>query len=207
MMNTRMGAPNQWTDRMVPIVAKFPDGGWLTKADIEVMQEIVIEGAGWFQTLYEWSLLLISRLIEMPWVGAVSTAHDISRFAEMLRRKGELDGKRLISPAMLDLATTLQTGTSPNNLYAMMSVARNWQIPPANIGLGFGLSGTGTHPTFFGSLTSPRTHGNYGAGSTLFWVDPERNITFSCLTSGVMEESENVLRFARLSNLAISAAT
>jgi len=142
----------------------------------------------------------------MPWVGAVSTAKDISRFVEMLRRKGELDGKRILSPAMLDLATQLQTGTSPNNLYARISVMNNWQIPPANLGLGWALSGTGTHPTFFGSLTSPRMFGNYGAGSTLFWVDSERDMTFSCLTSGIMEEADNVKRFARLSDMAIAAA-
>jgi len=188
MTSTRMGAPNEFKDRMVPIVANFKPGGWFTARDLEVMQEIVIEGA------------------EMPWVGAVSTARDISRFSEMLRNKGTFEGHRILSPAMVDLATTLQTGISPNNLYARISIMNNWQIPPANLGLGYALSGTGTHPTFFGSLTSPRTFGNYGAGSTLFWVDPERDITFSCLTSGLLEEANNVKRFAKLSDMAIAAA-
>ena len=38
---------------------------------------------------------------EMPWVGAVSTAADMHRFTEMLRRGGELGGARIISPATL----------------------------------------------------------------------------------------------------------
>lgn len=188
MENTALGAPDAWHDRMVPVRASFPDGGWLKASDVEVMEEIITEDA------------------EMPWVGAVSTAHDIHRFTEMLRRGGELDGVRILSPAILDLATTNQTGDEPNSLYAGIATARGWEIPPGNFGLGFALSGTGTHASFFGSVTSPRTHGNYGAGSTLFWVDPERDLTFSCLTAGVMDEGDNVLRFQRLSTMAAAAA-
>jgi len=33
---------------------------------------------------------------EMPWVGGVSTVGDMYRFAEMLRRGGELDGQRIL---------------------------------------------------------------------------------------------------------------
>ncbi|WP_092808257.1 serine hydrolase domain-containing protein [Rhodococcus globerulus] len=188
MTNTALGAPKAWADRMVPVKARFPDGGWLKSSDIEVMQEIVVEGA------------------EMPWVGAVSTASDILRFAEMIRRGGELDGVRILSPSILDLATTLQTGTAPNDLYAMLCEARGWAVPPGNFGLGFALRGEGVYPTFFGATTSPRTHGNYGAGSTLFWVDPESGVTFVCLTAGVMEEGDNLARFQRLSTMAAAAA-
>ena len=38
---------------------------------------------------------------EMPWVGIVSTGRDMLRFAEMLRRGGELDGARILGPARL----------------------------------------------------------------------------------------------------------
>ena len=37
---------------------------------------------------------------EMPWVGGVCAAADLFRFAEMLRRGGELDGARILSPAI-----------------------------------------------------------------------------------------------------------
>ncbi|MGR6520306.1 serine hydrolase domain-containing protein (plasmid) [Rhodococcus erythropolis] len=188
MNSTALGAPKAWADRMVPVKARFPDGGWLKSSDIEVMQEIVVEGA------------------EMPWVGAVSTTADILRFAEMIRRGGELDGVRILSPSILDLATTLQTGTEPNDLYAMLCQARGWDVPPGNFGLGFALRGEGVYPTFFGATTSPRTHGNYGAGSTLFWVDPRSDVTFVCLTAGVMEEGDNLARFQRLSTMAAATA-
>jgi hypothetical protein len=40
----------------------------------------------------------------------------------------------------------------------------------------------------------------------LFWVDPARDLTFVCLTAGVIEESKNVLRFQTLSQMAAAAA-
>ena len=68
------------------------------------------------------------------------------------------------------------------------------------------LRGEGIYHHFFGTLASPRTFGNFGAGSSLFWVDPEKRLTFVCLTAGVMEEASNILRFQRLSDMAHAAA-
>ena len=44
-----------------------------------------------------------------------------------------------------------------------------------------------------------------GAGSTLFWVDPERDLTFVCLTAGVIEDSDNIMRFQKLSDMVVAA--
>jgi CubicO group peptidase (beta-lactamase class C family) len=74
------------------------------------------------------------------------------------------------------------------------------------IGLGFGLSGEAICPNLFGTLTSPGTFGHYGSGSTLFWVDPELDMTFVCLSAGVMQAAPNIERFQRLSDIAASAA-
>ncbi len=144
---------------------------------------------------------------EMPWVGCISTVSDMFRFAEMLRRGGELDGARIVSPATLDAATRNRTGDKPNELYkALMAGPRGWEPYPAYIGLGFFLRGEAICHHQFGTLASPRTFGNYGAGSSLFWVDPERDMTFVCLSAGVMSEPDNVERYQRLSDIAISAA-
>jgi len=172
----------------VPIRAAFEKSAWLGPEDLEMLNELIDEQA------------------EMPWVGAVSTAHDLFRFAEMLRRGGELDGARIVSPAILDLAATNHTGALPNKLYARLAAAVGWQPWPANVGLGFMLRGPGLHPTLFGTLASPRTFGNYGAGSSLIWVDPVRDITFVCLTAGAMLETANIERFQRLSDLALASA-
>lgn len=143
---------------------------------------------------------------EMPWVGAVSTVPDLFRFAEMLRRGGELDGVRILSPAILSQATLNRTGEKPNELYMQLVAPKGWAPYPAYIGLGFFLRGEAICPHQFGTLASPRTFGNTGYGSTIFWVDPKREMTFVCLTAGVMNEADNIARFQRLSDMAIAAA-
>src|SRR5206468_7065792 len=42
---------------------------------------------------------------EIPAGGYLTTLADLARFVEMLRRGGELDGARILSPAMLEFAT------------------------------------------------------------------------------------------------------
>jgi CubicO group peptidase (beta-lactamase class C family) len=143
---------------------------------------------------------------EMPWVGAVSTVPDLFRFAEMLRQGGTLDGKRIVSRTMLELATRNWTGDKPNELYKSVAINHGWEPYPAYIGLGFALRGEKVCPSLFGTLTSPRTFGNYGSGSSLFWVDPELDMTFVCLSAGIMQQAPNIERFQRLSDIAASAA-
>ena len=188
MSDTAFGLPKAREDRAVPLKVNVPEDGWLAPEDIECLNRYITEDA------------------EIPWVGGTSTADDIFRFAEMFRRKGEHEGDYLVAPAIVDAATTLQTGDMPNDLYTGINIARGWEAPAGNFGLGFSLSGTGTAPNFFGPFTSPRTFGNYGAGSTLFWVDPERDLTFVFLSSGVMDEGDNVARFQKLSTMAVAAA-
>ena len=59
----------------------------------------------------------------------------------------------------------------------------------------------GIFPTPFGVTRSPRTFGGLGAGSTMFWVDPQREFVFVCLTAGLPEESNNFDRLQQLSAL------
>ena len=149
---------------------------------------------------------LLEENSEMPWVGMISTATDVFRFAEMLRRGGELDGKRIVGPRILDMATRNWTGDHPNQLYKGLALSRGWRPFPAYLGLGFTLRGDVICQHQFGTLASPRTFGSHGAGSTVFWVDPESSVTFVCLTAGLIDEADNILRFQRLSDIAHAAA-
>jgi len=142
---------------------------------------------------------------EMPWVGGISTVPDLFRFAEMLRRGGTLNGARTLSPAMIGLATQNWTGDKPNELYKAVAINNGWEPYPAYIGLGFCLRGELVCPNLFGTLPSPGTYGNYGSGSTLFWVDPETDLTFVYLSAGIMQQAPNIERFQRLSDIAASA--
>jgi len=188
MSDTRMGAPEAWADRMVPVVAKFPPGQFFHPQDIIDTADAAHEGA------------------ELPWVGCVSTVGDMFRFAEMLRRGGELDGERILSPASIAMAATVQTGDLVNERYNRIVAERGWQPWLASIGLGFMMRGSGLRQTFFGTMASPGTFGGYGAGSSQFFVEPERDLTFVCLTAGVLGEAENLHRFQTLSDMTIAAA-
>ena len=75
----------------------------------------------------------------------------------------------------------------------------------AYIGLGFSLRGEAMGRHLFGTLTSPQTFGNYGAGTTLLWVDPELDMTFIGLCTGVMNSGDNIERWQKLSDIAVSA--
>jgi CubicO group peptidase (beta-lactamase class C family) len=143
---------------------------------------------------------------EMPWVGIVSTTPDLFRFADMFRGGGRTNGARLLSPAMIEMASRNWTGEMVNELYAARGREEGLDPAPAYIGLGFSVRGTALCPHMFGTLASPRSFGNYGAGTSLFWVDPERDITFACLTAGVMGHNANMRRFQKIGDMVISAA-
>lgn len=190
MSSSGLGVIPAHKGRIVPVVSAMPEASWITDKDtLDLAQTMEHPDA------------------ELPWVGALTTTGDVFRFAEMLRLGGTLEGRRILSPAVIDKAVTLQTGDAINDLYHHLAQARGWETPPGNMGLGFALGGAGLRVTQFGTLSSPRTFGNFGAGSTLFWVDPERQITFVCLTAKVIEESRNIERFQRLSDMVLSAAT
>lgn len=189
MAHTRFGMPPQWQDRAVPLKVIVANDSWLKPEDIECLNDVIDRPDA-----------------EMPWVGAVSTIDDVLAFTEMLRHKGRTaSGEQLIGESVLDFATTNQTGEQINDLYGMVATARKWDLPPGNMGLGLALAGTGTHARFFGPFVSPRTFGSYGAGSSLLWVDPVSDVTFCFLSSGVMDEGDNVARFQKLSTIAASA--
>jgi CubicO group peptidase (beta-lactamase class C family) len=142
--------------------------------------------------------------IEIPAGGFVSTGADVFRFAEAMRQGGAWNGKRVLSKPMVELATSNHTDTRPNDLWTYARELKGWPLFPANLGLGFFLRGEGLQPTYFGHLSTPGTFGAMGAGTTNFWVDPVRNITMVCLTTGFLEEANSALRFQRLSDVAIA---
>jgi CubicO group peptidase (beta-lactamase class C family) len=142
---------------------------------------------------------------EATWMGAASTLHDLTRFATMLRRGGELDGARILSPTMVRLSRKNHTGDLPNELYKTVALRAGYEVPPAYMGLGFSVRGTAIVKHQFGTLTSPETFGNYGAGSTEFWIDPELDLTFVGLSAGLLSQAANIDRFQRLSDLVVGA--
>jgi CubicO group peptidase (beta-lactamase class C family) len=187
MTDTALGLRPDLAERKVPVVVRDRSPG--------VFEPELLESFN----------VLIGEDSEIPAGGVVSTVGDLYRWAETLRHGGELDGKRLLSSAILRLATSNQTGDRPNGFYAAICEQRGWNPFPANIGLSFFLRGDGIFPSYFGLTSSPRTFGGLGAGSAMFWVDPERDLLFVCLTAGLLEESRHLDRCQRLSDLVQAA--
>ena len=108
--------------------------------------------------------------------GLISTARDYMRFAEMLRKAGELEGVRILRPETVGLMVM-------NHLPAALSGAgqgerpvdkseKRKDVPGFGFGLGFGLV-TELGDEGVGSV------GEYswgGAAGTIFWVDPVEEI-------------------------------
>jgi len=142
---------------------------------------------------------------EAAWAGGASTSGDLLRFAEMLRREGGYPGGSIISPTTVRRARMNWTGEMPNELYKVVALRAGYEVPPAYLGLGFNVRGERMVNTQLGTLTSPHTFGNYGAGSALYWVDPELDLTFVALTAGLLPQAQNISRFQRLSDMVVGA--
>jgi CubicO group peptidase (beta-lactamase class C family) len=92
--------------------------------------------------------------------GLVSTARDYARFLEMVRRGGELDGVRILSPRTVLLMTTNQVGT----------------LHPS-AGLGFSLAFETTDRFGANGLSAVGSFGWGGAYGSVYRVDPTERLT------------------------------
>jgi len=191
MRDTSLGPRDDLLARLCPVKVSYENIPALLPA-------AAVEGIG---------TLLATPGCEIPGGGCMTTVADVHRFAEMLRRGGELDGVRLLSPAMLDFCTRNHTGDLRNVLFDLWCGTRNWLVYPANIGCGFFVRGEGMVPGLFSVMNSPCTFGGFGAGSTGFTVDPERELTLAFLSTGLMEDSYHFERIARMANLVLAAIT
>ena len=111
--------------------------------------------------------------------GLVSTAGDYLRFVELLRRGGDVDGGRLLSPRTL---AYMRRNHLPGNadlesfgrpLYA--------ETPLRGVGFGFGFSMV-IDPVRYGVLAHEGDYSWGGAASTAFYVDPVEDVTVSFYT-------------------------
>jgi CubicO group peptidase (beta-lactamase class C family) len=112
--------------------------------------------------------------------GLVSTAHDMHRFMELLRRRGELDGTRLVTPATVDLMTRNHL---PGDADLRSYGSRPAHDDPGNDGVGFGLGvSVVIDPTRTQAPSGLGMYGWSGVATTTFWVDPSRDLTLQFMT-------------------------
>ena len=111
--------------------------------------------------------------------GMVASAHDYHRFMELLRRRGELDGVRLLAPETVDLMTTSHLPGGAD----LQSFGSPPHAVPDNAGIGFGYGvSVVIDPARTRVPTTLGTYGWSGVATTTFWVDPVRDMTVQFLT-------------------------
>ncbi|MEU6143648.1 serine hydrolase domain-containing protein [Streptomyces sp. NPDC047081] len=112
--------------------------------------------------------------------GLVASAYDVHRFMELLRRRGELDGVRLLKPETVDLMTRNHL---PGGADLRSFGARPAHDEPGNDGVGFGLGvSVVIDPERCQAPTGTGTYGWSGVATTTFWVDPSRDLTVQFMT-------------------------
>ncbi len=108
----------------------------------------------------------------VPSSNTVSTADELSRFAELLRRGGELDGVRVLRPETLAASTRECRRLRPDVATGLM---------PMRWGTGFMLGSQRFGP--FGR-DAPRAFGHTGLTNIAIWADPQRRLSAAVISSG-----------------------
>jgi len=101
--------------------------------------------------------------------GLVSTAMDYLRYSQMMLNGGELDGVRIVSPTTIKLMTRNQLNEGVSSGFG----ERPGVAGTIGFGLGFGVATAGPK---VGSGSKGEFNWG-GAAGTLFWIDPEEELT------------------------------
>ena len=154
MTDTSFGLPADKTDRFAALYDATPEGG-MTRVegpdDSAFLDPVeTFSGGG----------------------GLLSTIGDFARFAEMLRRKGELDGTRLLGRKT---AAFMVSNQLPGDLAAMGQPVYN-ETTAEGIGYGLGVC-VMLDPAKARIVGSAGEFAWGGVASTAFWVDPVEDLT------------------------------
>ncbi len=134
------------------------------------------------------------RAAGVPGGGGYATAAALAAFYQLLVGEGALNGTRVLSPRVVQLATRNHTG---ERLDEHQGVAMHR-------GLGVYVRGTAGGARALGTLAGPRTFGHGGAGSSQSWADPDSGLSF-CYLSNLRHGAWHDRRMDTLSNLVHAA--
>lgn len=134
------------------------------------------------------------RAAGVPGAGGYATAAAMAAFYQLLVGEGALNGTRVLSPRVVQLATCNHTG---ERLDELQGVAMHR-------GLGVYVRGTEGGARALGTLAAPRTFGHGGAGSSQSWADPDSGLSFTYL-SNLRHGPWHDQRMDKLSNLVHAA--
>ncbi len=140
-------------ERLVELYERRPDGSFVRPAE-RALADFNLEAA---------------PLTPGGW-GLVSTLDDYMRFARMLQGGGALDGVRILEPDTIEL---MATDTLPASL-----TDRSWLPKKGQVGFGIDFAVRVAPPA--NDAEASGAVGEFfwdGLANTLFWVDPENDVT------------------------------
>jgi CubicO group peptidase (beta-lactamase class C family) len=122
----------------------------------------------------------------VPSSNTISTADELSRFAEIWRRGGELDGVRVMSPETMRGAAAECRRLRPDFAIGLM---------PARWGTGF-ILGTKRFGPFGRGATA--AFGHLGLTNIAVWADPQRDMAAGVISSGKPGRDPEARRYTAL---------
>ena len=122
----------------------------------------------------------------VPSSNTVSTANEMSRFAEIWLRGGELDGVRVMSPETMRGAVAECRRLRPDFAIGLM---------PARWGTGF-ILGTNRFGPF--GRNAPAAFGHLGLVNVAVWADPPRGLAAGVISSGKPGRDPEARRYTAL---------
>jgi CubicO group peptidase (beta-lactamase class C family) len=137
-------------------------------------------------TVVEWAGDRRFRTAVVPSANVMTTASELSRFFDVMRAGGELDGVRVLEPDTIRTALTQQS-----HLELDLSLGFPTRF-------GYGLMLGARMISLFG-LDTQHAFGHLGFTNTLAWGDPERGTAAAIVTSGKPTVYPDVWRFLGLS--------
>ena len=125
-----------------------------------------------------------------PGGGGYASARAMTAFYQMLAAGGTLNGRRLLSPRMVQYVTRSVTGERVDGYMGM----------PMHRALGPHVRGTTESMRGLGTIASPRTFGHGGVGSSYCWADPDSGVSFAYLTNSRVPDPWHSARLDIISN-------
>lgn len=126
--------------------------------------------------------------------GLVSTAGDYLRFAEAVRRKGELDGARVLGRRTVELMTMNHLPGGVDLTAMGQSTFSETSMDGIGFGLGFSIV---LDPATTKSACSVGEHAWGGVASTAFWIDPVEDIVAVFMTQLIPSSTYPIRRELR----------
>jgi len=121
----------------------------------------------------------------IPAGNVITTAHELSRFYEVMRRGGELDGVRVLEPETIATALTEQSH---------LEIDLSLGFPTR---FSYGLMLGAQLVSLYGRDTQ-EAFGHLGFTNTIAWADPERGLAVAIVTNGKPTVYPEVMRFLGL---------